>query len=222
MGQKTNPLILRCNTVNILPYVLTPNKDKNINFSYSLIKYYILLNTIKNTLNTRLTKVVETQLFDCINFTIFNVMLHNNKPKIYKTQKKELIHLKQILHNKLSIINGKAIFFNFIYIPELIYLGNLMFGQMQINLKKTARYKPLIYKIEKKLKKIPFILGYKFEFSGRLNYNDIAKTEFIKYNKMPLHTFEENILYNYRYVTTKKGCIGMKIWLCTRTKSDKN
>ena len=41
------------------------------------------------------------------------------------------------------------------------------------------------------------VLGVRIQVAGRLNGAEIARTEWIKYGKMPLHTIRANIEYSY-------------------------
>jgi small subunit ribosomal protein S3 len=58
--------------------------------------------------------------------------------------------------------------------------------------------------------KIP---GIKIQVSGRLNGAEIARTEWIRKGRVPLHTLQAKIDYRARTAKTIYGLLGIKIWL---------
>jgi ribosomal protein S3 len=55
--------------------------------------------------------------------------------------------------------------------------------------------------------------GVKIQLSGRLNGIDIARTEWKREGKIPLHTLDAKIDFTQRCASTIFGVIGIKIWL---------
>ena len=58
--------------------------------------------------------------------------------------------------------------------------------------------------------KIP---GIKIQVSGRLNGAEIARTEWIRKGRVPLHTLQAKMEYRARTAKTIYGLLGIKIWL---------
>lgn len=56
--------------------------------------------------------------------------------------------------------------------------------------------------------------GIKIKISGRLNGNEIARTEEYHQGQNPLQTLRSNIDYALVEAKTKYGVIGIKIWIC--------
>ena len=56
--------------------------------------------------------------------------------------------------------------------------------------------------------------GIKIIISGRLNGNEIARTEQFKQGRVPLHTFRADIDYDLAEAQTQYGLIGVKVWIC--------
>ncbi|MBL7811531.1 MAG: 30S ribosomal protein S3 [Bacteroidetes bacterium] len=56
--------------------------------------------------------------------------------------------------------------------------------------------------------------GIKIRVSGRLNGNEIARSEQYKDGRTPLHTLRSNIDYANVEAQTVYGKIGIKVWLC--------
>lgn len=57
------------------------------------------------------------------------------------------------------------------------------------------------------------IKGIKIMVSGRLGGTDIARTEWSKEGRIPLHTFRADIEYGFSEALTMFGIIGVKVWV---------
>lgn len=58
-------------------------------------------------------------------------------------------------------------------------------------------------------------LGIKVMCAGRLAGAEIARTEWYREGRVPLHTFRANIDYGFAEARTTYGVIGIKVWLYT-------
>jgi small subunit ribosomal protein S3 len=56
-------------------------------------------------------------------------------------------------------------------------------------------------------------LGIKIRLSGRLNGAEIARTEWVREGRIPLHTFRAEIDYGLAEARTTYGIIGVKCWI---------
>ena len=56
-------------------------------------------------------------------------------------------------------------------------------------------------------------LGIKVRVSGRLNGAEIARTEWVREGRIPLHTFRAEIDYGLAEAKTTYGIIGVKVWI---------
>lgn len=57
------------------------------------------------------------------------------------------------------------------------------------------------------------VKGIKIQISGRLNGAEIARTEWTREGRVPLHTLRADIDYAYRMADTAYGILGVKIWI---------
>lgn len=57
------------------------------------------------------------------------------------------------------------------------------------------------------------ILGIKIQVSGRLNGAEIARTEWTREGRVPLHTLRADIDYSYCTAKTIYGILGIKVWV---------
>jgi len=56
-------------------------------------------------------------------------------------------------------------------------------------------------------------LGIKIRAAGRLNGAEIARTEWVREGRIPLHTFRAEIDYGLAEAHTTYGIIGVKVWI---------
>ena len=57
-------------------------------------------------------------------------------------------------------------------------------------------------------------LGIKIQISGRLNGAEIARSEWTREGRVPLHTLRANIDFGLAEAHTTYGVIGIKVWIC--------
>ena len=58
-------------------------------------------------------------------------------------------------------------------------------------------------------------IGVKIMCSGRLNGAEIARTEWFREGRLPLHSIRAKVDYCCTTAHTKFGCIGIKVWIYT-------
>jgi len=59
----------------------------------------------------------------------------------------------------------------------------------------------------------PDVKGIKIQVSGRLNGAEIARTEWVREGRVPLHTLRADIDYSYCTAKTIYGILGIKVWI---------
>jgi small subunit ribosomal protein S3 len=69
--------------------------------------------------------------------------------------------------------------------------------------------------VKQAIKKVQLtsLKGIKVQVSGRLNGTDIARSEWKRDGKVPLHTLKATIDYTHQRAETIYGVIGIKVWL---------
>lgn len=81
-----------------------------------------------------------------------------------------------------------------------------------MQIKRRAPFRRVIKQALKKAELIK-VKGIKIELSGRLNGIEIARSEWKREGRIPLHTLSANIDYAEHSVNTVYGIIGIKVWL---------
>ena len=79
-------------------------------------------------------------------------------------------------------------------------------------LEKRTPFRRAIKQTIKKVEKSE-IKGIKIQLSGRLNGVEIARSEWKREGKVPLHTLRAKIDYTHQFAETIYGLIGIKVWL---------
>ncbi|MFN5513322.1 MAG: 30S ribosomal protein S3, partial [Cyanobacteriota bacterium] len=57
------------------------------------------------------------------------------------------------------------------------------------------------------------VLGLKIQVAGRLNGAEIARTEWTREGRVPLHTLRADIDYATKLASTTYGVLGIKVWI---------
>ena len=121
--------------------------------------------------------------------------------------------LNRLFLRKLQINSNKFYHLNFQFIsntffdPLLIsmYIGELL-GQ-------RVAFKRIFKLIINVISNDSSFLGIKIQLSGRLDEAEMAQTEWIQLGRIPTHTLSVPLDYSSYKVKTRKGVIGIKIWL---------
>lgn len=64
------------------------------------------------------------------------------------------------------------------------------------------------------------VLGIKVHVSGRLGGAELARREWYKEGKVPLHTLRANVQYGFTEAHTVTGKIGVKVWICKKEEEE--
>lgn len=123
--------------------------------------------------------------------------------------------LKQKMRNiirQLQIKTNKNYFLGIKFIKNPFEDATLIAKYIAEQLEKRIPFRRVV---KQTIKKVQFtsIRGVKIQVSGRLNGIDIARSEWKREGKVPLHTLNANIDYTHQYAETVYGVIGIKVWL---------
>nr|YP_009646505.1 ribosomal protein S3 [Chloropicon maureeniae]QBX98222.1 ribosomal protein S3 [Chloropicon maureeniae] len=131
---------------------------------------------------------------------------------LYTSQQKQILPLIEDIRNSLEKKYDVNIFFKIIQVPkrhtEAIVLAEWITD-------KLTRREPFRRVLRQSLQKAKSMgaLGVKVQISGRLNGAEIARTEWVRSGRIPLHTLRADIDYSYQTARTLYGVLGVKVWL---------
>merc|ERR1712187_448982 len=80
-------------------------------------------------------------------------------------------------------------------------------------LEKRASFRQSIRFREKQTRDIKTTLGIRIQISGRLGGAEIARTEWTRKGRVPLHTICANLDYSFNTAHTIYGLLGIKVWV---------
>ncbi|MBF0464588.1 MAG: 30S ribosomal protein S3 [Nitrospirae bacterium] len=137
------------------------------------------------------------------------IIIHTARPGIIIGKKGiEVENLKKAIES--SITKQVSIDIKEIRKPELD--AQLVAENIGMQIEKRVAYRRAMKKSV--LSSIRFgALGVKIACAGRLSGAEIARTEWYKEGRVPLHTFRADIDYGTARAKTTYGIIGVKVWI---------
>lgn len=124
---------------------------------------------------------------------------------LLKRNIRNLIRLLQIRTNKNYFIAIKFIKNPF---EDATLIAKFIADQLEKRVPFRRAVKQTIKKVQ-----LTSLKGVKVQVSGRLNGIEIARSEWKRDGKIPLHTLRANIDYTHQEAETMYGIIGIKVWL---------
>nr|YP_009296733.1 ribosomal protein S3 [Apophlaea sinclairii]AOM65873.1 ribosomal protein S3 [Apophlaea sinclairii] len=118
--------------------------------------------------------------------------------------------LKNNLQQLLSI--NQPIRINLIEITEPDKDSALIAEFITQQLEKRVAFRRTVRQAIQRLQKTN-IKGIKIQVSGRLNGAEIARSEWTREGRVPLHTLRADIDYSCQTAQTSYGILGVKVWL---------
>lgn len=163
---------------------------------------YININI--NALHPRLQDIIQYNLKKSLKFLQKN-SLYNYTILLLKHISKNFLRLIQIKTNKNYNLN-------ITFITNIFEDAVLIAKYIAKQLENRIPFRRILKQTIKNVKNTN-IKGIKIQISGRLNGNDIARSEWIKEGAVPLHTLNTKINYTSQIAYTIYGIIGIKVWL---------
>lgn len=139
-------------------------------------------------------------------------LLNNSKGTLKKFTSLLLKRNIRKIVRELQLKTGKNYYIgiNFIKNPfeDAALIAHFIADQLEKRTPFRRAMKQTIKKVQRTDKK-----GIKVQVSGRLNGIEIARSEWKRDGRVPLHTLNANIDYTHHIADTIYGVIGIKVWL---------
>ncbi|OGS23868.1 MAG: 30S ribosomal protein S3 [Elusimicrobia bacterium RIFOXYB2_FULL_48_7] len=201
MGQKVSP------KANRLGYIEDwTSKWFNLREQPELIEEdFRIRHYIRNKLRMAgISKVVIERVGKYLRINIFTA-----RPGIVIGRKGQEI---ETLRADIEAITGKKTFINVMEIKEPALDAQLVAEAVALQLERNISHRRAMKRaIEKTIS--AGALGIKIMVGGRLGGAEIARSEWIREGRIPLHTFRADIDYGFSEAMIKKGKIGVKTWI---------
>jgi small subunit ribosomal protein S3 len=82
-----------------------------------------------------------------------------------------------------------------------------------LELEKRVPFRRVLRIAQERVKNLRQVNGLRLQISGRLNGIDIARTEWVRKGRIPLHILSASLDYSCKAACTIYGLIGVKVWI---------
>lgn len=203
MGQKVNPEGFRLGIVKNWKSRWYEEKD----YALRLQEDLKIRNFIKEKFKrANISKIIIERAVNKVRVNIFAA-----RPGIIIGRKGEAIEKTREELERL-IIDGK-IFLNVEEINQPDLDAQLVAERMAFQLERRMGAKRLMRQAISRTMELG-AEGVKITCKGRIAGAEIARTEWMKEGRIPLHTLRADIDYGVATAHTTYGCIGVKVWIC--------
>lgn len=153
--------------------------------SSSLISHTNALNNLRLSLENKLQKYRQNRAVTFLPFNNKTYCFNSNNPKIT---------IRAIKFSDLDV--------------DVFFIADFLVEQLENRVSfRKAMQKTLRRAQKGKVK------GIKICVSGRLNGNEIARSEWIRRGQVPLQTLRAKVAYCFRIASTIYGILGIKVWI---------
>lgn len=202
MGQKVHPVGIRLGLIknwNSVWYADSKDYSSNLKVDIKVRNY--LYKKLSNALIGRIKIERPSQNA--------KVIIYTARPGIVIGKKGEDV---EILRFELTKKMGVPVQINIEEIKRPELNARLVSENICHQLKKRVMFRRIIKRsIQSAMKS--GAEGVKIAISGRLGGAEIARTEWSKEGRVPLHTFRANIDYSTSEALTNYGVLGVKVWI---------
>lgn len=203
MGQKVNPVGLR----------LAVNKDWKSRWFSGKKGFGLTLVEDQKVRELVLKRLENAAVADVIIERYANrvrVNIHTARPGIVIGRKGQDI---ERIRNELTKITGKEVYVEIREVKDPDANAQLIAENISLQVARRVSFKRAM----KRAIKIAMDLGVqgvKIRACGRLGGAEIARVEWYKEGRVPLHTLRSAIDYGFAEAATTSGRIGIKVWVC--------
>lgn len=111
-----------------------------------------------------------------------------------------------------AVSNNRQIRINVIEVPRVDADAALIAEYITQQLERRVSFRRVVRQAIQRAQRAE-VQGIKIQIGGRLNGAEIARTEWVREGRVPLHTLRADIDYAYRTALTIYGILGVKVWI---------
>jgi len=137
------------------------------------------------------------------------VIIHTARPGIIIGKKGSEV---EKLRKDLKLMTGKDVAIDIKEIRKPEVNAQLVAENIALQLEKRVAFRRAMKKAIASALRFG-ILGVKISCSGRLGGAEIARSEWYREGRVPLHTFRADIDFGFARAKTTYGAIGIKVWM---------
>ena len=201
MGQKTHPVGIRLGIIKTWDSRWYLKKG----YSEQLIEDITMRRTLKERLFHAGVPKIEIERAG----QNVRVIIHTARPGIIIGKKGSEV---EKLRKDLKLMTGKDVAIDIKEIRKPEVDAQLVAENIALQLEKRVAFRRAMKKAVASALRFG-ILGVKISCSGRLAGAEIARSEWDREGRVPLHTFRADIDFGFARAKTTYGAIGIKVWL---------
>ena len=205
MGQKVHPLGFRIGVTQThrSQWFAKPKDYANLVKEDLIIRDYVAAKLS----NASISRVNISRQVDRIEIEFFTA-----RPRALVGAKGEaLVKVREALKAKLPAHRSVALYVTKTVQPELDAV--CVAENIAMQLEKRAPFRRAIRQALRSAQKAGAV-GIKVQIAGRLNGAEIARSEWAREGRVPLHTIRADIDYATARAQTMYGIVGIKVWVC--------
>lgn len=201
MGQKTHPVGIRLGIIKTWDSRWYLKKG----YSEQLIEDITMRRTLKERLFHAGVSKIEIERAG----QNTRVIIHTARPGIIIGKKGSEV---EKLRKDLKLMTGKDVAIDIKEIRKPEVDAQLVAENIALQLEKRVAFRRAMKKAVASALRFG-ILGVKISCSGRLGGAEIARSEWYREGRVPLHTFRADIDFGFARAKTTYGAIGIKVWM---------
>ncbi len=202
MGQKVNPNVIRLGIIKLWNSTWFANKK---NFADVLRNDF----EVRKLLFSKLSRALISKIVIERPAKSIKVVIYTARPGIVIGKKGEDIEKIKLMVNKITNVPVQISVAE-VLSPELD--AKLVADNIALQLERRIMYRRVMKRAISNAIRLG-AKGIKIEVNGRLSGIEIARTEWYKEGRVPLHTFRADIDYSSSQAFTTYGVIGVKVWI---------
>ncbi|QJC37378.1 30S ribosomal protein S3 [Enterobacteriaceae endosymbiont of Donacia thalassina] len=202
MGQKTHPNGLRLGITKIWNSIWFANTKNYAKYLYSDLQ-------VRNFLNKKLIKASVSKITIERPSKSIRVNIHTARPGIVIGKKGEDV---EKLRKVISEITGVPAQVNITEVRKPELEAKLVADIISAQLEKRIMFRRAMKRAVQNAMRLG-AKGVKVEVSGRLGGAEIARKEWYREGRVPLHTLRADIDFSLSEANTTYGIIGVKVWI---------
>ena len=202
MGQKVNPIGIRLGISRDHNSVWFAEKDK---YREILFNDFQVREFLKKELDNAFVSKIHIER----PAQSAKVTIHTARPGMIIGKRGEDIDR---LREKLTQIMNVPVSLNIQEIRKPDLDAQLVAANIALQLEKRAMFRRVMKRAAQNTKR-QGALGVKIKVSGRLGGAEIARSEWHKEGRVPLHTLRADLDYGLAEAKTTYGIIGVKVWI---------
>jgi small subunit ribosomal protein S3 len=201
LGQKAHPIGNRLGIIKTWDSRWFAGKG----YADKLIEDITMRNTLKNRLYHAGVPKIEIERAG----QNIRVIIHTARPGIIIGKKGSEV---EKLRKDLKDMTGKEVSIDIKEVRKPEIDAQLVAENVALQLEKRVAFRRAMKKSVASALRFG-VLGVKISCSGRLAGAEIARSEWYREGRVPLHTFRADIDYGYARARTTYGVIGVKVWM---------